>query len=133
MDSEFVLHAAQWVMAEFVRIFHDTDLDTATKVVDALVERTIPLIWQVGGARRILNPSMNLSDSTLLLLHAATGPTNEQTLAKDLEQSRLPNYRRVLRNLHTKRLVEYNESTGAVTLSPLGVKSVEDRILAEKT
>src|SRR5262249_4437967 len=68
MDAEFVLHAAQWVMAEFVRIFHGTDLKTATSIVDALVERTVPLIWDVGDVKRVLDPSLNLADATLLLL-----------------------------------------------------------------
>ncbi|WFF06535.1 hypothetical protein O7622_26390 [Micromonospora sp. WMMD1076] len=132
MDSEFVLHAAQWVMAEFVRIFHGTDLQTATRIVDALVERTVPLIWEVGDVKRVLDPTMKLADATLLLLHSSTSPLNDKTLAKHLEQGRLPNYRRVLRQLHQTRLVEYNETTGDVTLSPLGSKTAEERILPRK-
>lgn len=132
MDSEFVLQAAQWVMAEFVRIFHGTDLQTATRIVDALVERTVPLIWEVGDVKRVLDPTMKLADATLLLLHSSTSPITDKTLAKHLEQGRLPNYRRVLRQLHQNRLVEYNETTGDVTLSPLGSKTVEERILPRK-
>ncbi|MFK3981345.1 hypothetical protein ACI2K4_13325 [Micromonospora sp. NPDC050397] len=129
MDSEYVLHASQWVMAEFVRIFHGTDLQTATSVVDALVERTVPLIWEVGDVKRVLDPAMKLADATLLLLHSSTSPLTDTTLAKYLEQDRLPNYKRVLRRLHVDRLVDYNETAGIVTLSPLGTKGVEERIL----
>lgn len=129
MDSEFVLHAAQWVMAEFVRIFHGTDLQTATRIVDALVERTVPLIWEVGDVKRVLDPAVKLADATLLLLHSSTSPLTDRVLAKYLEQDRLPNYKRVLRRLHADRLVEYNETAGEVTLSPLGSKLVEEQIL----
>ncbi len=132
MDSEFVLHAAQWVMAEFVRIFHGTDLQTATDIVDALVERTVPLIWEVGDVKRVLDTGLNLADSTLLLLHSSTSPLTDKTLAKYLEQNQLSNYRRVLRRLHGQRQVEYTEATGIVVLSPLGARSVEERILPRK-
>jgi hypothetical protein len=60
MDAEFVLHSAQWVMAEFVRIFHGLSTDEATATVDALVERTTPLIWEVNGKKRILNTDLPL-------------------------------------------------------------------------
>lgn len=129
MDSEYVLHSVQWVMAEFVRMFHGTDLKTATAVVDALVERTIPVIWEIHGVRRILDTSMNLADKTLLLLHATAGEVTDRQLAKDLEQDRLSNYKRVLDKLHTTKLVEYNSATGVVTLSPVGARQVEERIL----
>ncbi|MCW6007780.1 hypothetical protein K1W54_25000 [Micromonospora sp. CPCC 205371] len=129
MDAEYVLHSAQWVMAEFVRIFHGTDVETATAIVDALVERTVPLIWQVDEARRILDPGMSLEAGTLLLLHSSTTPLTDRALAKDLEQDRLGNYKRVLRRLHAARMVEYNEATGVVTLSPVGIRRVEETIL----
>jgi hypothetical protein len=129
MDAAYVLHASQWVMAEFVRIFHNTDLVTATAVVDALVERTVPLIWQIGDTVRVLNPRIPLKDSTLLLLHSSTSPIRDAELAKSLEQPKLSNYKRVLNPLHTARLVEYNPATGLLTLSPTGVKYVEESIL----
>jgi hypothetical protein len=45
------------------------------------------------------------------------------------EQSRLDNYRRVLNSLHKARHVEYHRPTGMVTISPLGERYVEERIL----
>jgi hypothetical protein len=68
MDSVFVLYSAKWIMAELIRIFHQVDTTTATNIVDALVERTLPLIWEVGDNRRVLNPKMSMKDKTLALL-----------------------------------------------------------------
>jgi hypothetical protein len=129
MDATFVLHAAQWVMAELVRIFHATDVITATAVVDALVERTVPLIWRVGDVIRVLDPSLNLTDGTLLLLYSAPQGMTDKDLAKNLEQDRLANYRRVLDRLHSSRRAEYNRSNGLVVLLPPGVNDVEIRLL----
>lgn len=129
MDATFVLNTAQWVMAELVRLFHSTDIKTATAVVDALVDRTVPLIWEVGGITRILDPDMSLPDGTLLLLHASPQGRTDKSLAESLEQDRLSNYKRVLSRLHQKRLIEYNQKTGLAVISPPGVRDVEMRIL----
>lgn len=129
MDAEFVLAAAKWVVAELIRLFHNVDVTTATDIVDALVERTIPVIWEVDGIKRVLDTARPLKDQTLLLLYADAGPIREKDLATYLEQGRIANYRRVLDGLHKNRMVEWNKTTGLVTLAPPGSKEVEDRLL----
>lgn len=133
MDATYVLHAVQWVMAELVRLFHNTDVQTATAVVDALVDRTLPIIWQVGDTRRILDTTPDLADSTLLLLYGEAEGATDRSLMKDLEQSRLDNYRRVLRRLHSQRYLEYSADAGTVVISPKGERYVEERILPRLT
>jgi hypothetical protein len=130
MDAEFVLAAAKWVVAELIRLFHSIDVQTATEVVDSLVDRTMPVIWEVGGVKRVLDTTLSLKDQTLLLLYADPSPISEKDLAKYLEQDRPGNYRRVLMELHSSRWVEWDyRATSMVTLSPRGRKEVEDRIL----
>jgi hypothetical protein len=129
MDATFALHTAQWIMAELVRIFHSTDTTTATRAVDSLVDRTTPLIWEIDGSLRILRTDLTLSDSTLLLLHSSATGMLDKDLASHLEQPRLSNYKRVLHQLHSARKIEYDNSSGKVNISPLGVSEVESRIL----
>jgi hypothetical protein len=129
MDAAYVMHTTQWVMADLVRLFHDADVGAATKIVDALVDRTLPIIWKVGDVRRVLDASLSLMDSTLLLLYGEPGGARDRDLARDLEQDRLANYRRVLHRLHTDRMIEYTESSGFAVISPKGEKDVEERLL----
>jgi hypothetical protein len=129
MDATYVLHAAQWVMAELVRLFHDADVVVATKVVDALVDRTVPIIWEVGGKRRISDPSMKLADKTLLLLYGSAAGVTDAVLASDLKHARLRDYKKVLRTLDAQVMVEYDEETGLVIISPKGEKCVEENLL----
>lgn len=129
MDATYVLHAAQWVLAELVRLFHTTDVATATATVDALVERTLPLIWEVNGRRRIMDPTMRLADKTLLLLYGSAGGMTDADLAADIKHGRLRDYRKTLRTLDDQVLVEYNEQSGLVVISPKGEADVEDRLL----
>lgn len=131
MDAEYVLHSAQWVMAEFVRIFHGLTVDEATATVDALVERTTQTIWNVGDKKRILRTELPLADKTLELLYSSAGSLQDTTLGDylELERQKLSNYKaRVLKPLHDKKWIEYAKD-GSVTLSPLGVAEVETRLL----
>src|ERR1700682_786330 len=52
MDAVCVLQMSKWLVAELVRIFHTCSVQEATVVVDALVEREVPLVWKVGERMR---------------------------------------------------------------------------------
>jgi hypothetical protein len=64
-----------------VTLFHNLTTDEATQVVDALVERTLPLVWAVGGKQRVLSPGMSMLDKTLVLLFGSVKPIKESDLA----------------------------------------------------
>lgn len=128
MDATYVLHSVQWVLAELVRIFHSTTTSAATAVVDALVDRTLPIIWTVDTKRRVLTTGLTLATQTLLLVYGEPNGRLDRELSVDLEQARLANYKRVLKSLHADRLVEY-QADGNVLISPKGAKLVEEQLL----
>jgi hypothetical protein len=130
MDALCVLQMSKWIIAELVRVLHNVDVDQAAVLVEALVERETPLIWEVNGARRVLDTSLSMRDKTLLLLHASDGPLAERDLVRWIEHTNASVYRRdVLRKAHKARLVEYDQASGTVTISPRGIDVVEDEVL----
>jgi hypothetical protein len=130
MDATFVAHTASWVMAELVRIFHTTDITTATATVEALVDRHLPLIWEVNGVKRVLDNRLSLTDATLLLLYSCVQGLTDKSLATSLERERLFDYKtRVLAPLHKARKIEYDDTTEFVVISPKGIADVEERLL----
>jgi hypothetical protein len=132
MDAVCVLQMAKWIVAELVRVLHSLSIEEATAVVDALVEREVPLVWKVGGRRRVLDPDMRMPDKTLVLLHGVAGPAAEDELRSWVERPEARLYRRdVLRRLHAAKLVEYDPAAGTVEISPLGVARVEEKILKQ--
>lgn len=131
MDATAVFSSASWVLAELVRIFHGATTTEAQQAVDALAERTIPVVWLVPGTetRRVLQTGLSAIDQTLLLLHVQQGWLSELELFKSIEYSQLPAYRsKVLWPLHKKRLVEYDREKARVHLTPLGAKQAESLI-----
>lgn len=126
MDAVAVLYMAKWVIAELVRLFHQLEPAEASAVVDALVEREIPLIWEVEGRKRVLDVNLSSKDASLLLLYGTPTAILDWQLAAWIEYSKVGYFRRdVLRPAHKERLVEFDEATGLVHLSPLGIQEAE--------
>ncbi len=134
LDATAVYGMASWMLAELVRIFHSVSTKEAQETVDELVERKHPLIWEVDGIKRVLDPSMNKTDQTLLLLYSKPAWVSEKELFQWVEYSSLSMFtKRVLAPFHASRLIEYDKSRGLARISPLGSKDVENRILKTRT
>ena len=117
-------------MAELVRIFHQVSLGEAQQIVDGLVERKHPVIWQQGGIRRVLDPELSKADQSILLLYSDGGWIDEKNLALWVEYQNLTQYRRrVLTPLHAQRMIEYDGNLRRAHLTPRGSDGVEQRLL----
>jgi hypothetical protein len=123
MDALVVLQMAKWLLAELVRVLHGVSIREATAVVESVSDRTIPVIWEVAGRKRVLRTDLSMRDKSLLLLHATPGAV------RWVEHSNPSVYRRdILRVAHRARLVEYDEAVRAVEISPLGIAYVEKHV-----
>src|SRR5437016_7783434 len=47
MDARAVMEIAKWIVADLVRVFHELSTTEASAVVEGLVEKTIPVVWEV--------------------------------------------------------------------------------------
>ncbi len=134
MDATAVFSIANWVLAELIRIFHSISTTEARVIVNGIVERKHPLIWDVGSVRRVLDPKMSKKDQALFLLYSKPGWVTEKDLFQWVEYSNSSIFRKyILIPLHNIRLVEYDQSQGQVRISPLGSEYIEDRILKTRT
>jgi len=130
MDATCILYMSKWIMAELMRLFHDIDTQAAEGVVEAISERITPVIWQVEGKFRVLDPRHSMKERVLLLLYHSSAAVNEPNLFGWVEHSNASAFRRdVLRQLHRDKLIEYSQDTRLVHLSPKGAVFVEERIL----
>lgn len=134
MDAVCVLQMSKWIVAELLRMLHSLPVDEAATLVDALVEREVPLVWRVGDKKRVLDPSMSMKDRTLLLLHASAGQVAEADIFDWVEHSNASVYRRdILRKAHREKLLEYDAAAKTVLISPNGVEYVERELLSTST
>src|SRR5262249_702427 len=131
IDGMTISRVADWVICELIRIFHKMSLEEADALVSSLASRDIPDVWEIDGKRRVLRTDLDYKEKTLLLLYAST---ESAVLAEDLfewcKHSNFTVYKaRVLRQLDTRNLIEYDRNIESVILSPLGVKRVEEEII----
>lgn len=126
MDATLVREASSWIVAELVRITHGVATSDAQSAVDALVERSHPLVWEIDGVKRVLDPSMKMSDRVLVLLYSTPGWVTVAQLKVWVRQN--SNLGRVLAGLFDKQLIELAKDK--VMITPLGLVRVERTLLA---
>ena len=130
MDALQVLEMSKWLMAELVRIFHGVKAEEAQVVIDGIVDRTHYTVWEVGGKKRDLNPKHSMKESTLILLYSNNKPLPLVDLFEWIEYSNMSSYKKdILKPLHKVRFIEFDESSGLVQISPLGIRYVEEKKL----
>lgn len=130
LDASAVVSTSSWILAELVRIFHGVSTAEAQEIVDAVVERKHPIVWEVGNMRRVLMPSLKISDQVLMLLYTRFAWVKDSDLFKWVEYSTMSMFRqRILIPLHKARLIEYDKEKGLSRISPLGALEVEKKIV----
>ncbi len=134
IDSATMGRTADWIICELIRIHHSLSLEEAQDIVDGLSIRQLPDVWEVAGKKRILRDGLTARDETLLLLHSSK---DSAVLTEDLvswiEYSNPGVFKsKVLKKLHSERLVEWDTDSDSVTLSPKGAKHVEECLLTKK-
>lgn len=130
MDSVTVLYMTKWIMAELIRIFHIIPLSEAQEIIETIIEKEIPIVWNVLGKKRVLDPTLKYEIKTLLLLYSEYPKSvNEKDLIDWTEHSNPTIYRvSVLDILHKQKFIEYDKGNSIVLLSPKGVKFVEENV-----
>ncbi len=131
IDIAAMARIADWIICEFIRINHGLSLEEAQDIVDGISVRQLPTIWEVAGKKRVLKEGLKAGDQALLLLYS---DQNSAVLLEDLcdwiEYSNPRVFKRtVIRGLHRDRLLEFDEDTESVTLSPKGVEYVEKNLI----
>lgn len=105
MDAAYALSASSWILAELIRVFHNTTTEEAEQAVRQVSEIRSPAIWSNGDVRRVLKDGLKLQDEVLLLV-ASAGNCTEAELIKWTETSNPTYLRKIIYNLHRSRLIE---------------------------
>jgi hypothetical protein len=128
-DATLVVSNLDWILAEFIRLYHQVSADEAAKIIDGLVTRKVPVIEDFDGFLKILNPGLKVSGYILVLLYerGSAGAT-----FADLEQwvrpSMRSNLRRTLKGMVDDAWLHEN-AAGSFFLTKLGRREVEKRNL----
>ena len=126
MDAELFLRSIKWVMGEFVRNYSQLPLADSHAVVEAVTARTFRMVWVNGDVRRVLEPAKTAGQKVLILLYAEGKPVSVGQLQSWVEYKNGTDFKRkVLKGLHKKALVHFNDNALTVQILPRGQAHVE--------
>lgn len=69
MDATFVVSTCDWIIGEFVRLYHTGDSNEAQRIIDSIVERKVPIIEEFDDDLKVLTPNLPVADKILLILY----------------------------------------------------------------
>jgi hypothetical protein len=132
MDSLVVFNMVKWIMAELIRVLHSIDSDTARNAVETLTTRSVPLVWEYGNTKRVLE-KMDAKSQMLVLLYSYNTPVSVANLISSIEYSNASVFRsKIINPCHKDRIVEFNKSNDTVLLTPNGIVVAENMIKSYK-
>ncbi|MEH6525892.1 MAG: hypothetical protein V7723_07435 [Sneathiella sp.] len=128
-DATLVVSVLDWVLSEFVRLYHEISADEATSLIENLVSRKAPIVQEFDGFLKVLNPKLKASEFCLVLLYHKG---SEGAKYNDIESWVLPamqtNLRRTLTRLSLdKAFIHQNKNHYLITNT--GIAEVERRKL----
>jgi len=126
-DATLVISCMDWVLAELVRIGHNTTPEAAQELIKGIVVKEVPLIEEFDG-RPVLLADVKIPDHILILLYWANADdVSLGDLRSWVPVSARKNLLRTLRSLESKHLIHLGSDV--VRLTRLGIRSVEEREL----
>jgi hypothetical protein len=128
-DATLVISNLDWILAEFIRLYHNVSADDAQKIIEGLVTRKVPVIEDFDGFLKVLNPKLLVSGYVLVLLYerGSAGATYAE-LEKWVRPSMRGNLRRTLTGMVDKAQL-HEDGAGIFKLTKLGRQEVETRNL----
>jgi hypothetical protein len=130
-DAMMVTSVLDWVLAEFIRLYHNIPANDAQQLVEQVVTRAVPVVQDFNGFLKVLKPSLAVSDHCLVILYqlGERGCTLQE-MEKWVRPQMRANLARTLRRLaEVKDLVHIDAGRYAITR--LGQREVEMRHLAD--
>jgi hypothetical protein len=129
MDSMFMVHAAKWIFAEFLRLAWNKDKAIIADTIAQIVQLEYSLIHEMDGFPLVLDHKITAPDEILLLLNHAQG----HRLSKDELLKQAKNSSENALAVALSRLLKTNEiravGNDEIALTPKGQKRVIEKII----
>ncbi len=130
-DSMLVVSVLDWVLAEFVRLYHTIPANEAQSIVQSLVTRRAPVVQDFAGFLKILDPDLSAGDHLLVLLYQR-GKDGAKYADLDAwsKPTMRPNLKATLNRLVDDRAFAHFDG-GKYYITESGMREVEKRKLYE--
>lgn len=126
MDAELFLRGCKWIVGELIRLFTNLPVDDARELLEEVTARTLPVVWETGSGKKLLNTKLTAPEKALVLAYSCAGGATAHDLAKWIGYGNVSRFRNsVLTNLDREALISFDRTTDLVKVSPTGIRKVE--------
>lgn len=130
MDSAFVIQAANWIIAELIRLETKMSPDDAQTEIKKIIERKVPIIEEIGGRLKCLQTKLNVKEQSLVFCYQKYP---KQVFLDEIfdwaEYSNKGVLRKQLQDLNAEKLIDFRND--ATILTKKGLLWVEKNISFE--
>ena len=123
MDAILLLSDIKWVLSEFFRIASTFSFKKTEEIINSIMCKETTIIWDTGNCLRILDTKMSSKNKIICLLYIKDG-MSDIDLQKAIEYKNTSDFKKILRQLHKEKLIEYNMQQ--CILSPIGIDKAEE-------
>jgi hypothetical protein len=125
-DAALLLGVVKWLMCELIRNFSNKNIDHLLLQISATIN---PFYWEEKDRRRILVDGLDMDEKILVHLYFANLTTSLDKLKKWMDVKNISHFKqRNLRRLHSKKMIDFDDTNKRVSLLPNGTKIVESFI-----
>ncbi len=127
-DATLVVGVLEWVLAEFVRLYHDVTPGRAQQIIADLVMREVPVVEEIAG-QPVLSKDLPVGDQILVFLYRAGRDAGLDLgeLQRHMRHGHRSNLTAAVKRLDGKRLVLLQD--GRAHITSLGMRDLEARQL----
>lgn len=127
MDSNFVLNAANWIVAELIRLETQMSPDDAQTEIKKIIERKVPIVEEIGGRLKCLNPKLGAKEKALVFCYQKyPEPVSLDELNDWMQYSNKGVLRKQLEDLDKDGRLDFRDDTAQLTKK--GVPWVEKNV-----
>ena len=126
IDASLTITSCNWIMAQFILIFHKNSPDEAIKIANSFITKKIPTIEEFeAGEYMILKKNMKFGEELLLWLYYFNKRMTTKELIKIIKPKKTSYISTYLRRLFNDRLIHQN--TDGVLINKNGIFEVENK------
>jgi len=130
-DATLVASVMDWVLAEFIRLYHNVPANEAAQIVEDIVARAAPVVQDFNGHLKVLNPELRASDLCLVLLYqCGSKGASFSEINGWVAPTMKGNLRRTLDAMVDKKAFAHDDGN-TIYITRLGIMEVEKRKLIE--
>ncbi len=126
IDATYVISACDWVMAELIRLYHTNEEKEIEKIINSMVDKSVPILEEFGEDLKILDPSLSVPERILIILYKKyPNSISTDELKKWIKTKTSTHINTALKRLDDNGFVYRKNKENTITIK--GIAYVEDK------